>query len=387
MIIEVSNILRDCAKKCTPQNKQKKKLGKLQVWNNDISNAYKEMKKANSEWCNAGKPNGNHPLVERRKECKQQFRRVYRTEIAIRELCLKEKVMNIRTKDSKIFHLLINRQRQSIRGCIQDLHVDNEAMSGEQDILNCFRKHFSNLAVPTFDPDFNYKSSAITDYEIDIITELATREDIPEPTYEEINTALSVMKKGKAEDVFELTVENILYGGDELLYIMHKIIVAISREGHIPDLLKTGLLTPVFKNKGSNLDVANYRGITVTPVVGNIIESIMKNRLRPKWDQQQCPLQRGFTKTSAPLNAAFILEEARREALDLGKLLTIVLLDDKSAFDVVIHTNLLKTLYHLGIQDKHWTLIKSLHTNASSAIKFNGLVSENFNILQGDRQG
>jgi hypothetical protein len=87
----------------------------------------------------------------------------------------------------------------------------------------------------------------------------------------------------------------------------------------------------------------------------------MKNRLRLKWDQQQCPLQRGFTKNSVPLNAAFILEEARREALDIGKLLTIVLLDAKSAFDVVVHKKLLKKLYHLGIQDKHCTLIKSLH--------------------------
>jgi hypothetical protein len=200
-------------------------------------------------------------------------------------------------------------------------------MSGKQDIINGFRKHFSNLAVPIFDPDFNYKSSDITDYEIDIITELATQEDIPEPTYGEINTALSVMKKGKAADVFELTVENILYGEDELLYIIHKMIVAISREGHIPDLLKTGLLTPIFKNKGSKLHVTNYRGITVIPVVCKIIESIMTNILKPKWDQQQCPLQRGFTKHSAPLNAAFILEEARREALDIGKRLTIVLLD------------------------------------------------------------
>jgi hypothetical protein len=49
--------------------------------------------------------------------------------------------------------------------------------------------------------------------------------------------------------------------------IIHKIIVAITREGHIPDLLKTGLLTPIFKNKGSKLHVTNYRGITVTPVV------------------------------------------------------------------------------------------------------------------------
>ena len=67
-----------------------------------------EMKQTNIKWCNARRPKGNHPLVEHRKRCKQ-LRRVYRTEIAIRELCLKEK--NIRTKDSKIFHLLINRQR------------------------------------------------------------------------------------------------------------------------------------------------------------------------------------------------------------------------------------------------------------------------------------
>jgi hypothetical protein len=66
------------------------------------------------------------------------------------------------------------------------------------------------------------------------------------------------MKKGKAADVFELTVENILYGGDELLYIIHKIIVAITREGHIPDLLKTGLLTPIFKNKGSKLPYSMF---------------------------------------------------------------------------------------------------------------------------------
>ena len=57
----------------------------------------------------------------------------------------------------------------------------------------------------------------------------------------------------------------------------------------------------------------------------------MYDRLRPKWDPQQCPLQRGFTKNSAPL------EEARRKALDIGKLLTIILLDAKSAFDVVVH--------------------------------------------------
>jgi hypothetical protein len=64
--------------------------------------------------------------------------------------------------------------------------------------------------------------------------------------------------------------------------------------------------------------------------VSSLLESsVCLVRLRPKWDQQQCPLQRGFTKHSTPLNAAFILEEARREALDIGKRLTIVLLDGR----------------------------------------------------------
>jgi glucan phosphoethanolaminetransferase (alkaline phosphatase superfamily) len=43
--------------------------------------------------------------------------------------------------------------------------------------------------------------------------------------------------------------------------------------------------------------------------------------------------------------------------------------------------------YHLGVQDKHWTLINSRHANASSAVKFNGLVSDIFETQQGDRQG
>lgn len=33
--------------------------------------------------------------------------------------------MNTITKDTKIVHMFINKQRKSLRGCIQDLHVDD----------------------------------------------------------------------------------------------------------------------------------------------------------------------------------------------------------------------------------------------------------------------
>jgi hypothetical protein len=86
-----------------------------------------------------------------------------------------------------------------------------------------------------------------------------------------INTALSVMKKGKAADVFELTVENILYGEDELLYIIHKMIVAISREGHIPDLL-TLLLIPFWFQY-----IRHYRFYNFTDYWNNSDTSVICN--------------------------------------------------------------------------------------------------------------
>jgi hypothetical protein len=46
--------------------------------------------------------------------------------------------------------------------------------------------------------------------------------------------------------------------------------------------------------------------------------------------------------------------------------LIIIMLDAKSAFDVIVHNNMMMRLYHLGIQDKHWSLIQNLHSNATT---------------------
>ena len=53
---------------------------------------------------------------------------------------------------------------------------------------------------------------------------------------------------------------------------MEKLLVALVRcifkHGSIS--LKMGLLTPVFKNKGTRQQAINYREITVLPVIGKI---------------------------------------------------------------------------------------------------------------------
>ena len=78
--------------------------------------------------------------------------------------------------------------------------------------------------------------------------------------------------------------------------------------------------------------------------------------------------------------AALILEEARRESNDQKKPFILVLLDAKSAFDVVKHKNTMRRLYHYGINNKHWILINSLHTNAMTAVNWRGRIFDPFKV-------
>ena len=157
--------------------------------------------------------------------------------------------------------------------------------------------------------------------------------------------------------------------------------------GEIPDFLKTGLVSPIFKKKGDKHEVKNYRGITVLPVLLKILEYVVREKMRPVIDPQQSVLQRGFTKNTSPMNCSLIVEEFVRESKDCKQIAYIALLDAKSAFDVVNHDHLMRKLYHMGVENELWKVINNLHRNAPSSIKWGGHNSETFPINLGVRQG
>ena len=63
------------------------------------------------------------------------------------------------------------------------------------------------------------------------------------------------------------------------------------------------------------------------------------------------------------------------------------MLDSKSAFDVVIHANLIRRLFQIGISKQSILLLQNLYQNTKSYIKWNSQISEEFFIIeQGVRQ-
>ena len=122
------------------------------------------------------------------------------------------------------------------------------------------------------------------------------------------------------------------------------------------------------------------------PVVGKIVETVIKCRTNNCVLVTQNKRQRGFTAGSSPMNSALPIEESYRESKDNNAILHLVLLDAKAAFDTVIHSHMFRGVFLTDIDDGNWGLIKDLHENAKSVIKWEGNISQPFQVNQGGRQ-
>jgi hypothetical protein len=113
-------------------------------------------------------------------------------------------------------------------------------------------------------------------------------------------------------------------------------------------------------------------------VISKIVETIIKERIQKQVIETENRKQRGFTSGSSPINSALPVEKCYREV--------VMLLDAKAAFDKVIHSHVERRVYQAGIDDNQWVIIKSLHENAESSIKWAGQISDPFLVDQGVRQ-
>ncbi|VDI31296.1 Hypothetical predicted protein [Mytilus galloprovincialis] len=240
-------------------------------------------------------------------------------------------------------------------------------------ILEGFREHFANLAKQSDNSQFDQAYIEQVDNEYATIIDICKHDFRHIPVEkQEIMNAIKSLNRNKSPDTYGVTAENLIHGGEILASYLQTLLNSSFEFCFIPDVIKFGILTPVFKNKGNKNDAKNYRGITITPTLSKIIETVLKFRINPKIICIQNPLQRGFTKNASPLYCSLIMEEFQRENKDLKKETIFVMLDAKSAFDVVKHSSLIRKLFHMGLTPQEILMIDDLYKNARSSVKLNG---------------
>ena len=194
-------------------------------------------------------------------------------------------------------------------------------------------------------------------------------------TPEEVEEGISKLNGKKSPDEFGLAAEHLKCSGPLIIEIITDLFNQIFQEKSVPEPFKIEILTPVLNKSKDAINMDNYRGITVTPIIGKLFETVLLPRISKNFEQSS--QQFGFTKGLSPVMSALIVSEARAEAkMDSCAPLFLMTLDSQKAFDVVNHVILLNNLYEAGIHPSLWTIVKDLYSGLSSKVKWMGDLSE-----------
>lgn len=141
-------------------------------------------------------------------------------------------------------------------------------------------------------------------------------------------------------------------------------------DGIFPSRLKTALVSPIFK-KGVTSNMANYRPISVPPIISKIYEYAMLSQLLKFLEVNNIlsSKQHGFRSGYSTITAVHSFYEKILEAVDAGESPTGIFCDLSRAFDCVQHDLLLKKLYEYGIRGTPYDWFASYLSGRNQMVK------------------
>ena len=159
--------------------------------------------------------------------------------------------------------------------------------------------------------------------------------------------------------------------------------------GVIPSDWKTAIVTPLYKNKGSNQDINNYRGISVLPPIAKLFEKLISKQITSYLTKNRIISsdQHGFRASHSCESALHeIISElnAIKSKRQIGLLLFI---DFKKAFDTVDQKLLLIKLKCYGFSESAISLLSNYFLNRCQYVKMDDCFSDQKSTELGVPQG
>lgn len=337
-------------------------------------------------WMNEGSPGVDHPLSIQRKALKKDIRSLQRRQIYNDRENFYD---NLRQSDRSIgFYKLVKKSMRGSKSSYVVMKENDDIVIDFNNQCKGFASFYEDLAMPTECESFDTEYYDMVTSDMDTLRKfLEGNEEFSEITDNEIETAIKSLNNNKAADEYGITAEHIKYAKEALIPALNTLLNAIVEHEYVPDHFKGGIIHPILKRGKDKSQYQSYRGITVSSVLGKVLEIVIRNRIQTLLPSQQSDLQFGFTTGLSPTMAALVISEVEVESSERGDSLFIALLDSQRAFDVVNHDSLKRKLYLNGINNKFWKLINNWYNNLSAKVKWKGVISDSFPVLQGVRQG
>ena len=160
-------------------------------------------------------------------------------------------------------------------------------------------------------------------------------------------------------------------------------------EGYFPDSEKVGIITPIIKANKDPKNLNSYRPVTSLSFISKLIENVVheqlinflnKNKLLPKY-------QSAYRYKHSTSTALLKIKNDIITLLAKGENIIYITLDLSSAFDTILHKNLLECLENIGLCGTTLNWFQSYLSDRKIKIKVKNLESELTDLLIGIPQG
>ena len=208
-------------------------------------------------------------------------------------------------------------------------------------------------------------------------------------TRKEVDNAIKNLKNNKSCGIDGISNEILtcIYNIYPDLFI--SLFNNILSSGTFPDFWKTSLLSPVHK-KGSIYDITNYRGISLTPCISKLFESVLNSRLM-QWCLDKkvfSDTQLGFFIGNRTSDAHVILHNLINKYCQKNKkTIFSCFVDFEKAFDRVSRPLLFSKLNKYGVTGYFYNVICSMYCGNFACVKLSNRISAPFPVDIGVRQG
>ena len=174
------------------------------------------------------------------------------------------------------------------------------------------------------------------------------------------------------------------YIADEITFICNQSIA----KSVFPSKWKEAKVTLLFKS-GPHEEVNNYRPISILPVLSKVLEKHVHESLYDylKSFDLLHKTQSGFRAQHSFETALVNMVDSWLNAMDNGKMIGVVLVDFKKAFDLVDHQILLNELEIYGIKDDALSWFNTYLTSRKQQVSINNCKSDFRQISYGVPQG
>ena len=168
-----------------------------------------------------------------------------------------------------------------------------------------------------------------------------------------------------------------------------KLMNAVFEAGTFPKVFKVANISPIWKNKGSKTDKANFRPISILPTLSKLAESVIHNRLIAHLVSNKIitDYQAAYLKGDSTTLQLLHLTHRIREAWADNKIAHAAFLDVSAAFDAVWHKGLLAKLRQAGVTGSLHNLLESYLSDRIARTMVEGQCSSDSDIKAGVPQG